>query len=507
VPQGNGSALVDPRAVRRALQNARGKQKLDLIFSAPDPQQLVEALPAEELYFAVLDVGPDDATEVVAMASPEQFRHFVDMAAWRGPDEGPRTSEVLRWLRLAREGDADLARFRGQLWSLDIELLALALRRELRVHDLTEEEQPEPRNPGMAFYTPDRRFLLEFTGSSEYAAVRQLIEDLYAQDPFGAGRMIESIRWEVPSELEESARRWRDGRLRDAGIPGFEEAVSFYARPAQAEEARAAPAAAGQALALPPRPLLDAALDLLSGEELERAEESAVYAANAALVANKVPLDDPDEVRDALRDARSTLSLGLELVSGGDVGRAARALADQPVRAIFQAAMGEAYRLQTRARRLAAQARLPQAQSATVLDEPLESALQALLRQRPAFHEPGQRRPRAFASRADVARAEALLEEGEATIALLSALGIAPAELGREAEDSGLGPAVVKASLAVRELAERALRGEPFSLRGATDEREQPEGVTAKVDELLRNAAQGEAGARAAGRIREALKR
>jgi hypothetical protein len=169
--------------------------------------------------------------------------------------------------------------------------------------------------------------------------------------------------------------------------------------------------------------------------------------------------------------------------------------------------MGEAYRLQTRARRLAAQARLPQAQSTTVLDEPLESVLQALLRQRPAFHEPGQRRPRAFASRAEVARAEALLEEGEATIALLSALGIAPPELGRQAEDSGLGPAVVKASLAVRALAERALRGEPFSLRGATDEREQAEGVAAKVDELLGNAAQGEAGARAAGRIRDALKR
>jgi hypothetical protein len=358
----------------------------------------------------------------------------------------------------------------------------------------------------MAFYTPDRRFLLEFTGSSEYAAVRQLIEDLYAEEPFGAGRLIESIRWEVPSELEESARRWRDGRLRDAGIPGFEEAVSFYARPAQAE-ARAVPAAAGQALALPPRPLLDAALDLLSGEDLERAEEAAVYAANAAMVANKVPLDDSDEVRDALRDARSTLSLGLELISDGEAGRAARALADQPVRAIFQAGMGEAYRLQTRARRLAAQARLPQAQSTTVLDEPLESVLQALLRQRPAFHEPGQRRPRAFASRAEVARAEALLEEGEATIALLSALGIAPPELGRQAEDSGLGPAVVKASLAVRALAERALRGEPFSLRGATDEREQAEGVAAKVDELLGNAAQGEAGARAAGRIRDALKR
>src|SRR5438132_349149 len=81
-----------------------------------------------------------NAAEIVAMATPEQFRHFVDMSAWHGPDEGPRTVEVARWLRLAREGGEDDESFRRKLGSLDIELLALVLRRELRVHDLTEEE-------------------------------------------------------------------------------------------------------------------------------------------------------------------------------------------------------------------------------------------------------------------------------------------------------------------------------------------------------------------------------
>jgi uncharacterized protein DUF6178 len=503
VSEGNGSALLDPRAARRALQNARGKQKLDLILSAPDPGQLVRALPAEELYFTLLDIGPDDAPELVAMASPEQFRHFVDMSAWRSSDEGPRATEVMRWLRLAREGaDDDLDGFRSQLSSLDIEMLALLLRRELRVHDLTEEEPPQPENAGMAFYTPDRRFLLEFTGSGEYAAVRGLIEDLYAQDPFGAGRLIESVRWELPTDLEESARRWRDGRLRDAGIPDFEEAISFYAR-APPRTGAPPPGAPGQALAAPQRPLLEVALEALAGEELKRAEEGVVYAANAALVAGRTALDDPEEVRDQLRDARATLSLGLEVLSGGDPERAARILAETPIRSVFQAAMAEAYRLQTRARQIAAQARLPQAQTSTVLDEPLEGAVQALLRQRPEFHEPGQRRPRAFASRAEVARAEALLDEADATVALLSELRLSPAELGPAAEEAGLGPAVVKASLAVRALAESQLRGEPFSLRGTTDEAAPAmPGLKEKLGQMLPAAADGGAEARAAERLR-----
>jgi hypothetical protein len=507
VSEGNGSAFLEPRSARRALQNAHGKQKLELILAAPDPEQLIAALPPEELYFALLEIGPDDAPELVAMSTPEQFRHFVDMSAWHGAEEGPRTAQVLGWLRLAREGGADQEKFRRQLGFLDIELLALVLRRELRVHDLTEEEPPQPDDPGMAYYTPDRRFLLEFAGSGEYAATRQLVEDLYAQDPFGAGHLIESIRWEVPTELEESARRWRDGRLRDAGVPELEEALSFFARP-PARQAAPQQAASSRSLTVPPRPLLDAALDLLAGEELERAEEAVVYAANAALVANQVRLDDADEVREQLGNARATLALGLELLSGADPGRAARVLLETPIRAVFQAAMAESYRLQARARTLAAQARIPQAQTATVLDEPLESVVQALSRQRPMFHEPGQRRPRALGSRFDVARAESLLDEAESTIRLLTGLGLAPAEIGRKAEDAGLGPAAVKASLAVRALVDSRLRNEPFSLRGAADEGwESPSGFAEELDRTLRAAGDEDATRRAADRLRAALAR
>src|SRR6266404_4362666 len=502
--EGNGSAILDVRGARRALQAAGGKQKLDLIFSAPDPEQLVRALPPQELYFALVDIGPDDAAELVAMSSPEQFRHFVDMAAWHGPEEGPRTPEVIRWLRLAREGSDDLEKFRKQLWALDIELLAQVLRRELHVHDLTEEEPPSPQDPGMAYYTSDRRFLLEFVGSGESGMLRELIDDLYAQDPFGAGRLIESIRWEVPTELEESARRWRDGRLRDAGVPEFEEAIAFYARPAQQKAQRFEPPST-QALTPPARPLLDEALELLSGEELERAEEAIVYAANSALVANRVPLDDPEEIREQLAQARATLSLGLEILSGGEVRRASQVLADAPIRGVFQAAMGEAYRLQARARAVAANARIPQAQSATVLEEPLESVVQALSRQPPLFHEPGQRRPRALGSRADVARAEALLDEAEATVALLTALHLSPVELGRKAEEAGLGPAVVKSGAALRAQVESELRGEPFTLRAEEEEeREKPAGFDQKLDELLRVAVHDDAGRRAAERLRTA---
>src|SRR5262249_28163007 len=158
----------------------------------------------------------------------------------------------------------------------------------------------------LAHYTPDRRFLLEFQSQHDFESMREIIEDLYAQDPFAAGRMLEAVRWEGPTELEEAARRWRGGRLRGLGVPAFEAAISFYARPASRTE----PPPGTPALAPVGKPLLDQALEKLSGDDLERAEEALVYAANSALVANRAPLGDADEVREQLVAARATLSLG-----------------------------------------------------------------------------------------------------------------------------------------------------------------------------------------------------
>src|SRR3989442_5844233 len=112
-------------------------------------------------------------------------------------------------------------------------MLYLVLRRALRVHDLQEESDPAVADPGRTFRTPEGRYVVEFLpDAGEFGTIRQLLEDLYAEDVLGTTRLLESLRWDVPTELEEIARRWRDGRLRDHGVPGLEEGLASYACPA-----------------------------------------------------------------------------------------------------------------------------------------------------------------------------------------------------------------------------------------------------------------------------------
>ncbi len=221
-PPARGAGRARPRA-------AAGGARLDLILAAPAPAARVAALPADDLLFTIRAIGLGDAVALVQLATPGQFRSLIDLDAWRRDRFAPE--RALPWLRAARSGasrDDRLARhWRRQLGALDRELLLLLLRETTVVHDLREDPDVEPGSDRV-LRTPGGELLVEFTVDGlEYAAVRGLIEDLIAEEPFQAARLLSALSWESPSELEEQALRWRAGRLADLGYPPLEEALSW----------------------------------------------------------------------------------------------------------------------------------------------------------------------------------------------------------------------------------------------------------------------------------------
>jgi hypothetical protein len=457
---------INPAALAKALAGlaaARGRQRLDLILDQDDPGALVRALPADELYFTIRDIGLGDAVELVQLASAEQFRTFLDLACWVRDHVDPR--RALPWLRAARSGSMDspraAARWKAKIDKLDVELLHLALRETVRVHDL--EQDPDPDLVSDRFMqTPEHKFILEFLADgAEYMAVRGLVDDLYAENPFMATRLLSSIRWDLTSELEETALRWRTGRLADLGYPSREEALSWFARPA----ARAATAPAGT----PARPpgffltlgrtgsLLARASARLTPDEREHLELELVTAANAVLVADSVDPGDLDAVRGAVDAARAFVEMGMEEAAGLDEARAAEALATTAVKALFQRGFGRVLQLKWRAERLLASGQAGSSEApgggqapALLLDPPLGEMLAGLARRRPLYF-PGLETPRedwgslaagafehrGFLSSAEVARTAGALALAEQLASLAGRLGLVSART-----EGGLAPSL-----------------------------------------------------------------
>jgi len=402
----------------------------------------VRTLPAEELYFTIREIGMGDAAELVRLASPGQFRTFLDLDAWRGSEVDAR--RILPWLRAARAAastsDREAARWRRKLRQLDPEILSLVLVATLRIHDL--EEDPDPEIQGDRFMrTPEGKYVIEFSVDGvEYLAARGIVDDLYAEDPFIATRALAAIRSELPSELEESALRWRRGRLADLGFPDLEEALSWFSRPAPGPPVRVGVAARppGFFLAAFERgSLLDRAAARLPVPRRQAFEQQLMTAANAVLVADAVDPTDLPAVRGAVERARATLEMGLDALSGGDEARGAEILAESPLKRVFQTGFGRVLELGWRARRLLAPGGAG-GKEAPRLDPPLGEALAALLLRRPLYF-PGLEAPRedwgtpaaaafdprAFLSSAEVDRTAAALDLAAGLVALAGRLDLA----------------------------------------------------------------------------------
>lgn len=415
---GNGSDIQQAlNTLRRQLASLPAKQRLDALIESRDARALVRSLPAEDLYFTIMEVGLADSTEIVQLASPEQFRTFVDLGGWK--KDAVDLHQVLTWLRAARGDEAE--DFLRKLRKVDTEVFELMVREFTLIHDL--EENPDVHVEGVTLETPEGRYLVEFKGveGPELAAMRSILNDLIADNPFEAVRFLEATRWEVPGELEESAYRFRSGRLQDLGFPALEEAARLFSRvdtgPAPA------PAAVAALVATKAQPdYLDAAFRALSDVERENLEGELRYLANATLVAEVEDPGDLDAIRRVGEMVRDYLLLGLEHLTGGDPARAAQVVRDTETRRVFQVGFSLTLALKFRADRLMKQP-LAQVEGAPLLFTEEAAAIEALRRKRPrrTLKVPGAE-PVPFRSRRELAASEEVLTRAEAQVALLGAL-------------------------------------------------------------------------------------
>ncbi|MCP3101261.1 DUF6178 family protein [Myxococcus sp. K15C18031901] len=417
--KGNGKdAQLALRELSQRLMRLSPRQRVDALLEGPDAQAVIRALPPENLYVTIQEVGLADATELVQLASPGQFRAFVDLGGWKR--DALDAHDVLTWLRAARVGSDDSAEFLRKLHALDLEVLELLLREFVVVHDL--EENPDVNPQGVTLETPEGRYLVEIKAEGvEMSAVRTLLNDLIAENPFEAVRLLEAVRWEIPGEMEETAFQFRQGRLLDLGFPSLEDAVSLFSRVDVGPSPRPGP---GSALATTQGHVdyLEAAFRGLDDLERTNAEDELTSVANAALVAELADPGDLDAVRRVGEMVRDYLSLGLEQLTGADPTRATQLLRDTPLRRVFQTGFTLTLQLKFRADRLA---KVPGA----VLDGVLlvlpeeAAALEALRRKRPrrALKVEGAE-PVPFRSLKEVASSEAALARAEAQVEVFRGL-------------------------------------------------------------------------------------
>ncbi|MCZ6782099.1 MAG: DUF6178 family protein [Proteobacteria bacterium] len=301
-------------------------QRASILELTPYPEAVIPLLPEAELCFTVKAVGLHDASWILEYATQDQIVAAVDLDAWSGLV--PDVSTLDQWIAAFAEAN-DSALLRATQ-SLDPELIVLYLRAHAEVELKPAGDDAEDWVVPAGAQTLDGQFYLTAKrDDDDLAPLLRMLHVLFQKDYWLYFRMLQGVIWELPTELEEWALRWRTGRLEDLGFPSWDEAMRIYGfvRPEQ----RAALPDEGDALdvaewRLPvwmselPAPADDApavfrALRELDAEERRSFFFAFVALANKVAVADGMPLGDAETTPRAVQKAALAVSRGLEHIA------------------------------------------------------------------------------------------------------------------------------------------------------------------------------------------------
>lgn len=431
------------------------RQRLELLLNAPQPMRLVRSLPDSDFYLTVREIGPTDALALLALGSVSQLHHVLDLESWRADRFDPRRAGA--WVTMLLEaGEPPLRLF---LRNADDELLTLLFKQWIRVEAIETDEPAEIKGTELGesgdeqgWVTPDGQFRFQPIIAEHLPAIRRLLQIFFQEQPARYREVLWASIWELPSEVEEQALRWRQSRLEEHGYPGPEDALTVYAPPAGH---RAAPKpvepADADGLSCSRSPLselgardnLAQTIDRLPDTFREQVLHGVVSTANHVLIADGTDTGDPDSHRLALRKVAAYVGIALKTRGAIAPAATARILQQVPVIELFREGFARAVALQRRTRALLDApwgSELPR--WFDLLDSPLAERLEALLEPRPLYYEIGTQErpggPREFRSPGELEETMAALEMVEvAGKLLLERLDVDLSAALRVAERSG----------------------------------------------------------------------
>ncbi|HEY1551977.1 MAG TPA: DUF6178 family protein, partial [Kofleriaceae bacterium] len=134
---------IGPLARLRAqLAGPRGYRRIESLLSLDDAPAAIAALPPNEIFALVHEVGFEDGQALLEYATPAQFQGCIDLDGWNR--DSIEIAPIKPWLAALIEIGFERV---GEVWAnLDSELRALILERCVKVYDVSFGEEPADDN-------------------------------------------------------------------------------------------------------------------------------------------------------------------------------------------------------------------------------------------------------------------------------------------------------------------------------------------------------------------------
>ena len=215
----------DPKEAVKIIAGQDPKTAYELVFEHNDPPAVVEAMPFQDAYLLVKQIGETDALDLLEMMDSRKIQGFFDLDCW----EKDRLSleRLLEWLTILMEFEDD--RFLHQLKGMDKFLQLFLLKRFINVIKIEEPSENPYLGVENVFVTPDQKYAVEVFGEEHQAQFLFVVmQRLYRIDMHFFYWLLEGIYWEDPNDLEEEAYQQKVNRLESNGFPEYYIALEVF---------------------------------------------------------------------------------------------------------------------------------------------------------------------------------------------------------------------------------------------------------------------------------------
>ncbi len=336
------------------VHNTKGKEKYDLLINSKYVEKIVPKLHPQELYLTINTLGAEYSHELIALASTEQITLFLDLDCWEGDTLSPALS--LEWLELllaaGEEKVCELAR------ELEPEILTLCLKKHLiitRGLEAYDDDDDENAKRLESLYD------VQYTSENAAKTIGAILKIWLDREQESYLLIMEMIRSENLSVLEEEVYQARNNRLLDLGIVPTSEAKALYSytdpdtfKPGGKSDFRLE--AEGMQL---PAALITSAephnilAEIISDGIDHEASCELLFLVNRRMSADNVDLSDDNAVSEAFQSTYEVLNLALEFLSARDIDKAKQIFNNTYLLQLFQLGYSLIKRCQEQAQKIA----------------------------------------------------------------------------------------------------------------------------------------------------------
>jgi hypothetical protein len=193
-----------------------GRALARAIFDCDVPEAMIKEMPAQSLYYAILENGLDSSSDLLKLITIDQQKALLDFDCWES--DNFREDRFWQWLEIACSED-DFSLLRKLIQAVDLKIIALIIGRQA---EIVTNEEPTDAPPGPHFYTPDRGYTwigLLTEDPDKERLIGRLLAYLYESNTDLFYQLIQIPTVETSSVLEEESFQDKERRIQCEGIP------------------------------------------------------------------------------------------------------------------------------------------------------------------------------------------------------------------------------------------------------------------------------------------------